>query len=96
MDHNYYVYIITNNRNTVLYIGITNDIKRRMYEHKNKIVRGFTSKYDLHKLVYFQQFTKPIEAIEYEKKLKGYLRIGKEKLIFEFNPKWEDLSTKFS
>ena len=89
----YWVYILTNKHNTVFYIGITNDLKRRFFEHKNKLVDGFTSKYNLAKLVYFAQFNDPEEAISYEKRLKGWLRIKKIDLIKSFNPNWDDLSS---
>lgn len=70
----YYVYIATNIRNTVLYIGITNNIQRRMYEHVNGVIDGFTKKYNIYKLIYYYEFDSPQEAIEYEKKLKGWKR----------------------
>lgn len=89
----YWVYILTNKHNTVFYIGITNDLKRRFFEHKNKLAVGFTSKYNLEKLVYFAQFNDPEEAISYEKKLKGWLRSKKIDLIKSFNPNWDDLSS---
>ena len=88
----YYVYIITNFNNTVLYIGVTNNIKRRMYEHKNKLIKGFSCKYNLNKLVYYETTTSITSAIEYEKKLKGYIRKRKEDLIIKQNPNWIDLS----
>lgn len=88
----YFVYILTNIVNKVLYIGITNDLQRRMYEHKNKLVAGFTKKYNLIKLVYFEEFTNVNDAIAAEKKIKGWLRIKKINLINSFNPNWEDLS----
>ena len=87
----YYVYIATNCRNTVLYIGITNNIKRRMYEHKNKLIKGFTLKYNINKLVYCEEFSNPIEAISAEKKIKGWLRKKKIDLIKNVNPKFRDL-----
>ncbi len=92
---NYYVYIITNINNTVLYIGVTNNIKRRMYEHKNKIIDGFSKKYNLNKLVYYEVTTNINSAIEYEKKLKGYTRKRKEELINKNNSNWIDLSLDF-
>ena len=92
---NYYVYIITNFNNTVLYIGVTNNLKRRMYEHKNKLIKGFSSRYNLNKLVYYETTTSIMSAIEYEKKLKHLLRKQKEKLINSLNPDWKDLSLEF-
>jgi putative endonuclease len=94
-NHNYYIYIATNKHNTVLYIGVTNDLARRMHEHKNKEVKGFTSKYNINKLVYFEHFTQINDAIIREKRLKKWKRVWKEKLINELNPEWEDLTNKF-
>ena len=88
----YYVYILTNTYNTVLYIGVTNNLERRLYEHKNKLVEGFTKKYNLHKLVYFDTTTDVRSAIEREKQLKGWTRAKKNALIEEANPDWLDLS----
>ena len=88
----YYVYIITNKRNTVLYIGVTNDLKRRMYEHKNKLIEGFSKKYNLNKLVYFEQTNDIYTAINREKQLKKWRREKKEWLINQMNPQWDDLS----
>ncbi len=87
----YYVYIATNNRNTVLYIGITNNIERRMYEHANSLVDGFTKRYNVCKLVYFYEFDNPVEAIMYEKKLKGWKREKKINLIKSINPDFKNL-----
>ena len=88
----YYVYMITNKNNKVLYIGVTNDLRRRIYEHKNKLVEGFSSKYNLTKLVYYNETSDIKEAIAFEKKLKGWLRAKKDALINEINPEWGDLS----
>ncbi len=88
---NYYVYILTNKTNTVLYTGVTNNIKRRVYEHKNKFVKGFTSKYNVNKLVYYEVFDDPYNAISREKQIKGWLRRKKVELINSFNPTWKDL-----
>ena len=88
----YFVYILTNKSNKVLYIGVTNDLERRMYEHKNKMVNGFTKKYNLTKLVYFDETSDVKSAIEREKQLKNWHRDWKIKLISEFNPDWKDLS----
>lgn len=91
MSEHYYVYIMTNKYNTVLYTGITNDLIRRVYEHKNKLVEGFTAKYNLTKLVYYEVFNDVKEAINREKQIKGWKREKKEDLIKEFNPIWKDL-----
>ena len=90
----YYVYIMTNYANTVLYIGVTNDINRRVYEHKNELNDGFTKKYHLHKLVYLESTSNVEDAIAREKQLKGLSRKKKESLIAAINPNWIDLSTE--
>ena len=72
--HLYYVYILSNAHNTVLYTGVTNDLQRRCLEHKQKIIKGFTQKYNVDKLVYFEQFDFAESAIEREKQIKGYSR----------------------
>jgi len=87
-----YVYIMTNVVHTVLYIGVTNDLIRRVWEHKNNFIsNSFTATYHLHKLVYFAVFEDSNAAIAYEKYLKKCYRKTKEKLITEQNPKWRDL-----
>ena len=91
----YYVYIMTNKSNTVLYIGMTNDIKRRVYEHKNKLIEGFTAKYNINKLVYFESTNDVNSAIEREKVLKKWARIKKINLIEMQNSAWQDLSDAF-
>lgn len=88
---NYYVYIMTN-RSGTLYIGVTNDLIRRVYEHKNKLIPGFTTKYNIDRLVYIETTSDIEAAIAYEKKLKGWNRAKKINLIKEQNPKWVDLS----
>jgi putative endonuclease len=87
----FYVYILTNYTNKVLYIGVTNDLVRRIYEHKNKLVKGFTEKYNVNKLVYFEATESIVSAIEREKQLKAGSRQKKINLINKMNPKWEDL-----
>ena len=88
----YYVYILTNRTNGVMYIGVTNNLKRRVYEHKNGLVEGFTKKYRTHKLVYFEIYRDPKNAILREKALKGLLRKRKNELVEATNPNWTDLS----
>ena len=88
---NYYVYILTNKTNKVLYTGITNNLKRRIYEHKNGLADGFTKKYNVHKLVYFDYTTDVRSATLREKQIKGWTRAKKDALINEFNPEWQDL-----
>ncbi|MCL2334716.1 MAG: GIY-YIG nuclease family protein [Endomicrobia bacterium] len=91
MSKTYYVYIITNKARGTLYIGVTNDILRRMYEHKNKLVPGFSKKYSLDKLIYFEHYTDINEAIKREKMIKKWERIWKLELIEQVNPNWNDL-----
>jgi putative endonuclease len=88
----YYVYILTNSNNTVLYTGVTNDLERRCSEHKQKLIKGFTQKYNVDKLVYFEIFDFIELAIAREKQLKGYSRIKKTTLIDKFNKEWKELS----
>lgn len=90
-DKIYCIYIITNKKNDTLYIGVTSDLVKRIWEHKEKVVPGFTNKYNLNKLVYYEMFGDINYAIHREKRLKKYKRIQKLKLINEFNPEWEDL-----
>ena len=92
MSKQYYVYIATNKRNNVLYTGMTSNLAKRMYEHQNKIIDGFTKKYNISKLVYYDVFSTPIEAIITEKKIKGWLRKKKIELIIGKNPNFKDLS----
>ena len=91
MEKQSFIYIMTNINNTTLYIGVTNNIIRRVYEHKNKLVKGFTAKYNLTKLVYYEMFDDITNAITREKYLKGKKRDFKESLIKNFNPEWKDL-----
>ena len=91
MGKSYWLYITTNKSNT-LYVGVTNDLHRRVYEHKNKIIKGFTFKYSIDKLVYYQEFSSPEEAIAAEKKVKGWTRKKKMELIKSINPEFKDLS----
>ena len=88
---NYYVYILSNEART-LYIGVTNNLERRLYEHKNKLICGFTKKYNLTKLIYYETTTNTRDAIYREKQLKGWLRSKKIALIEESNLGWDDLS----
>ena len=90
----YYIYILTNKTNTVLYTGVTNDLKRRLYEHKSGMIDGFTKKYHAHKLVYFEECSEIREAIIREKQLKGWRRDKKNALIEKKNPEWLDYGEK--
>jgi len=86
--HCYYIYILTNTNYTVLYTGVTNDLVRRVFEHEKKILKGFTSKYNVDKLIYFEIFDFIDLAIKREKQIKGYSRKKKLELIDSLNPKW--------
>ena len=88
----YCVYILSNKTDKVLYIGVTGNLPRRIYEHKNKIIKGFTEKYNVNKLVYFEQTENVMSALEREKQLKNWHRKWKDDLIIKFNPDWKDLS----
>jgi len=88
---NYYVYIMTNKPNGTLYIGVTNDLVRRIYEHRNSIIDGFTKKYNLKMLVYFEMFDRVEDAILKEKRLKKWNRQWKVEMIEKSNPDWVDL-----
>ncbi|MEQ9620339.1 GIY-YIG nuclease family protein [Coleofasciculus chthonoplastes] len=87
----YYVYIMTN-RSKTLYTGVTNDLYRRVYEHKQKLIPGFTQKYNINRLVYYQETSDVRESITREKQIKGWLRAKKIALIESINPQWRDLS----
>ena len=86
-----YVYILTNQSNSLLYIGVTNDVVRRVYEHREELVIGFTQKYHLHKLVYVEQFSDITLAIAREKQLKKWNHDWKVRLISSKNPTWKEL-----
>ncbi|MCK9225575.1 MAG: GIY-YIG nuclease family protein [Candidatus Muirbacterium halophilum] len=90
-EKNYYIYILTNQSNNIFYVGVTSDLIKRVYEHKNKLVKGFTEKYNVYKLVYFELHSDINEAILKEKRLKKWKRKYKIKLIEKLNPKWIDL-----
>ena len=94
MDKQYYVYIMTNKNNTTLYTGVTNDLPRRVFEHKSKLVKGFTRKYKINKLVFYEVYADIINAITREKQIKGGSRAKKVQLIEEKNPSWNDLSSE--
>jgi putative endonuclease len=94
MSKEYYVYIMTNKSRT-LYTGVTNDLMRRVYEHKNKLISGFTSKYNIKILVYDESTPSIHAALEREKQIKGWLRAKKTMLINSLNPEWKDLSEEW-
>lgn len=87
----YYVYILTNQTDTTLYIGVTNNLQRRLFEHKNKLVDGFTKKYNINKLIYFESTNDVESAIAREKQLKGWTRQKKNNLIATTNPNWNEI-----
>jgi putative endonuclease len=89
----YYMYIMTTKKNTVLYTGVTNDLIRRIFEHKTKLTKGFTSRYNVEKLVYFEVAESIESAILREKQIKGGSRKDKMDLVNSMNPEWLDLST---
>lgn len=95
MDKTYYVYLLTNWNNQVMYVGVTNNLERRIYEHKNKLVDGFTKKYNVEKLVYFETTSDVLAAIEREKQIKKWRREKKNQLVIEMNPEWKDLSLEW-
>ncbi len=88
----YYVYMLSNWNHNVLYIGVTSELSRRLYEHKNKLAAGFTSRYNVHKLVYYETCGDVRSAIAREKELKGWRREKKNALVEKYNPDWHDLS----
>ena len=88
----YYVYILTNKTKTVLYTGVTGDITRRLYEHKSKSIDGFTKKYKVDVLMYYEEYKDVRDAIKREKAIKNLVRRKKEELINSINPDWKDLS----
>ena len=90
--HIYYVYILTNTHHNVLYTGVTNDLERRCNEHKQKKIKGFTQKYNVDKLIYFERFDSVDSAIAREKQIKGFSRDKKLALINNVNKDWEELS----
>ena len=88
---NYFVYIIASRKDGAIYIGVSNDIVRRIFEHRNKVVPGFASKYNITRLVWFEMYDDPISAISREKELKKWKRSWKIQLIEAENPQWNDL-----
>ncbi|MDF1527190.1 MAG: GIY-YIG nuclease family protein [bacterium] len=91
MSRTYYIYIMTNKENRVLYTGVTGDLVNRVYQHRERQVQGFTSRYNVTKLVYFEMFNDPVNAIAREKQMKAGSREKKVKLIERYNPEWKDL-----
>ena len=91
-QHQYFVYILVNKSHDVMYIGVTNNLDRRIYEHQHHLVEGFSDKYNVTKLVYFEETSDVKSAIEREKQLKKWRRDKKNKLVETINPNWDDLS----
>lgn len=93
-DKSYYVYILASPRNGLLYVGMTNSLSRRLEEHQNGEIEGFTKKFGIHKLVYYEVFEDVLNAISREKQLKRWTRAKKNALVEKVNPEWADLSEK--
>jgi putative endonuclease len=91
-EHQYFVYLLTNWNNKVMYVGMTNDLVRRVHEHKTKAVKGFTETYNVHKLVYFEETPDVNAAITREKEIKKWRREKKNALVIQANPEWRDLA----
>jgi putative endonuclease len=91
MEKSFYIYILANRRNGTLYIGVTSNLIKRVWEHKNKLAEGFTEKYGVNKLVYFEQASDAENAVRREKRLKKYNRRWKMDLIEKMNPDWKDM-----
>ena len=91
MEKSYYIYILASRRNGTLYIGVTSDLIKRVWQHKNKFVEGFTEKYGVDKLVYYEQIEDAENALRREKRLKKYNRKWKMDIIEKLNPDWKDL-----
>lgn len=91
MNKQYFVYILTKERNSTFYVGVTSDLAKRIWEHKNEVADGFTKKYHVKRLVYFETYTDPENAIRREKRLKKWPRAWKMKIIEGQNPDWRDL-----
>ena len=91
-QHQYYVYLLTNRNNKVMYVGMTNDLRRRVYQHKRKLVPGFTQRYNVDKLVYYESTHDVHAAITREKEIKKWRREKKDSLVNAMNPEWKDLT----
>jgi putative endonuclease len=95
LNKTYYVYILASKRNGTLYIGVTNDLEKRLYEHKNNLIDGFTKRYRVHNLVYYESVNDVNAALQREKQLKRWTRKWKIELIEQENPEWRDLAENF-
>ena len=94
-ERNFFVYLLTNWNDKVMYVGVTNNLERRVFEHKNKLVKGFTEKYNVKKLVYFEHTPNVKAALEREKEIKKWRREKKNNLVQTQNPDWKDLSEEW-
>ncbi len=90
--HQYWVYMMSNRWNTVLYTGVSNSLQRRVWQHKNGAIPGFTKKYNCTKLVYYEEYDRIDQAIAREKQIKGWLRARKDVLVATMNPEWKDIA----
>ncbi len=91
MKRQYYIYILASKKNGTLYVGVTNNLIKRVYEHKNNLIDGFTKKYGVHNLVYYEVFDNIYDALTREKRIKKWMRKWKIELISKLNPEWKDL-----
>jgi putative endonuclease len=94
-EHQYFVYLLTNWNHKVIYVGVTNNLIRRVYEHKHKLIEGFTKKYNVGKLVYFEETSDVVAALTREKEIKKWRREKKDNLVVSVNPDWQDLSAEW-
>lgn len=94
--HQYFIYLLTNWNNKLMYVGMTNNLERRIYEHRNKLVDGYTKKYNIYKLVYFEETSDVMAAISREKEVKKWRREKKNDLVNAVNPGWKDLSVDWA
>ena len=94
-SHQYYVYLLTNDIGTAMYVGVTNDLRRRLWEHRAKLVDGYTKRYNVGKLVYLEMTADARAAIAREKEIKGWRRAKKDALVCTMNPLWRDLSAEW-
>ncbi len=94
-ERKYYVYLLVNWNNKVIYVGMTSDLQKRIYEHKHKLVKGFTEKYNVNKLVYYEETTDVHTALAREKEIKKWRREKKDNLVKTMNPAWRDLSLQW-
>jgi putative endonuclease len=95
-QHNYYVYIVTNKHRSVVYTGVTNNLQRRVYEHENGLIPGFSKKYNCHYLIWYERFQYIQHAIDREKEIKKWRREKKNRLIKDFNPTWNFLNEEIN